>query len=306
MPGNADKFEFYVGWTCNHRCYFCSSRTQMEEEGTRQVTRAQAARTLLSFRLRGFKHVTFLGGEPLIQPVFPFAARLAKKLGLGTCISTNASVLQDAEACARLLKDIDDLVVSVPALGGPAQRALLGARPVDFDAVFRNVREHWRGNMLKANVVVLEHNLAELAGIAAKLPEWGVPEVVFTYPDLPNLERDPERLRHVPTYAQAAAAVVPAARAVLARGLRAHLADFPFCTIPRDLWPMTDDWSYANRIKLEPDGAQVDRADELPRWRKHFAACGKCSQKSRCWGGAGPLREMGRENELTAIPESQA
>ena len=98
-------FELQLGQLCNDRCVFCISG---------RITRAGEARLLpfepLAARLRqaraeGRTALTFLGGEPTIQPHFLELTRLAVALGFSPIVVfTNGSKAGRTDLIERVIE----------------------------------------------------------------------------------------------------------------------------------------------------------------------------------------------------------
>ena|GEM_PF-2220287 len=66
----------------------------------------------------------------------------------------------------KFIPYIDQLILSVQAIDPELQQTISRTKVlVEWDKVFENIEKHWKGNMLKANIVITQDNLPELFNI---------------------------------------------------------------------------------------------------------------------------------------------
>lgn len=107
-PGRK-RVEFNLGYACNNRCVFCSEALMRRSEPGRALAReldtATVLGNLLAFHRRGFRHVTFLGGEPTLRADFLKLVSGAKRIGYDRIfLTTNGRRLADRAYAAALMQ----------------------------------------------------------------------------------------------------------------------------------------------------------------------------------------------------------
>jgi wyosine [tRNA(Phe)-imidazoG37] synthetase (radical SAM superfamily) len=87
-------------------------------------------------------------------------------------VTTNATTLNFEKQAQKFLPYIDQLILSVEAIDRELQQVISRTKVfVEWDKVFENIEKHWKGNMLKANIVITQDNLPELFNIVKFLQE---------------------------------------------------------------------------------------------------------------------------------------
>ena len=78
--GDGDRVEIQLGHFCNNRCVFCVSGQLTEQKLAPRIELEPIVAALEAAAERGVRRVTFLGGEPTIQPSFQPALERAVAL----------------------------------------------------------------------------------------------------------------------------------------------------------------------------------------------------------------------------------
>src|SRR5579859_5352445 len=102
------EFELQLGHLCNDRCVFCKSGRLTEEGNAPLVPLEVLAEHVREAYAAGHRRITFLGGEPTIQPAFLDLVKLAVSLGFETIV-----IFSNGSKPART-----DLIEQVLATGG--------------------------------------------------------------------------------------------------------------------------------------------------------------------------------------------
>ena len=260
--------------------------------------------------------MTYLWGEPFIQPVFLDALRLWKKLGFTILVTTNATTLNFEKQAEKFLPYIDQLILSVQAIDPELQQTISRTKVlVEWDKVFENIEKHWKGNMLKANIVITQDNLPELFNIVKFLQGKWCKEIAITYPDVDveYYSREHVLEKITPRYSECVEQVVPIVDFCEEHSIRLKLPDFPFCVFPEEnrekYIPLTDDFDYANRLKaadvIMADNKvylwEVDREEVSPREREHVSNCEWCKYKQMCWWPSNKYKGLYGLDEINSI-----
>jgi len=93
------RVEIGLGYACNNRCLFCSEfyhqQDEIRLEAAKRLTTDYLKETIGRFHAEGYRHLTFLGGEPTIRKDFPELVRHAKAVGFETLyLTTNGRMLR--------------------------------------------------------------------------------------------------------------------------------------------------------------------------------------------------------------------
>ncbi|MDD2870377.1 MAG: radical SAM protein [Candidatus Gracilibacteria bacterium] len=310
---NYKRLEIYVGWTCNQKCTYCMEFPNMEKNWTKKVTKYDILKKLIKYKKKGYNHVTYLGGEPFIQPVFLDALMLGKKLGYTILVTTNASTLHIVSQASKYLPKIDELILSVEAIDRETQQKISRTNVyVQWEKVFENIYTFWKGAYLKANIVITKDNLEILSDIIIYLKEKGVKDIAITYPDI-DIEYYGEKhiLETVAIkYSDAVKKVLPIIDYCDKNNVNLKIPDFPFCVLPYDennkYIKLTDDYDYQTRVKILSSDHELDRKDLsnislTPRDRKHSEICLECKYKNICWGHSVGYESLFGLSEIKAI-----
>lgn len=282
----------YVWWTCNQKCTYCIEFPYMEKSWKKVVTKYSILKNLIKYKQLGYNHVTYLWGEPFIQPVFRDALLLWKKLWFKILVTTNATTLHIDKQASKFLPYIDELILSVEALDKETQQKISRTKVVvDWENVFNNINKYWRWEYLKANIVVTNDNLYLLSDIVYYLNEKWIKEIAITYPDLNTKYYTQEHIleKVAPKYSLVINEVLHIIDFCNTNGINLKLPDFPFCVLPSlDLIKLTDDYDYESRVKITTDENKLDRKDLnnfefVPRYREHWVKCNSCLYKKQCW-----------------------
>ena len=172
---------------CNLRCPFCEwdrslPRARQHADGT-EVLRLAAL--LSSWQAATGQPVllSWLGGEPLLWPALVNVAAHVQALGLRQSATTNGTPLGQPRMQQWVLKHFAELTVSVdgfadfhdPMRGWPGGFERLRDAVQSLHAQ-RACRESLK---LRANVVLMQQNVAAFPALCDELAGWGVDEITF-------------------------------------------------------------------------------------------------------------------------------
>lgn len=172
---------------CNLQCPFCAYDRRLERprNSADPAEIRRFAAVLAQWRDFTGRPVllSWLGGEPLLwEPLTALTRHCRRELGLAISTTTNGSSLHRPEVREHLLDAYAELTVSVD---GPADfHDSLRGRPGLFAGMKAGVsalaaakRRTGRGPLLRANVVLMRHNLTGLPALGRELAEWGITEI---------------------------------------------------------------------------------------------------------------------------------
>lgn len=174
---------------CNLGCGFCAYDRALNR--TRHEASASTAETFGELlgayqRLSGRRVlVSWLGGEPLLwSPLIEMSERFRLQHGLQLSLTTNGTRLDRPETRDLLTRLYAEVTVSVDGLGHfhDAVRGRAGL----FNHLAGNVsqlaadkRAHGTGPLLRANVVLMRDNVADLPRLCHEVARWGIEEITF-------------------------------------------------------------------------------------------------------------------------------
>ncbi len=175
---------------CNLRCKHCYNaekyfNTKSDVYMPEEMNLQQCLHTVKSFYDAGFKHIHFLGGEPLTSPHIFDVIRYAKKLNMITTINSNACLL-DSDA-RQLLIDlkVDQFAASLDGCSALVNDAIRGEGT--FETIITNMkllnglRRDTNSALETVFVFTLtKKNIFELSQLPSLAEEVGVDLIVLT------------------------------------------------------------------------------------------------------------------------------
>ena len=128
--------------------------------------------------------LSWLGGEPLLWRDWERCSALARSRGLAVSATTNATTLASPAARARVLEHLDELTVSVDAVG--AQHDALRGWPGGYRralAALRALADERATSApalrLRANIVLMRSTVDGFAALVGELAATGIDEISF-------------------------------------------------------------------------------------------------------------------------------
>lgn len=174
---------------CNLGCCFCAydralQRPRREVDG--ELIRAFGP-ILAEFQEKTGQQVlvAWHGGEPLLwEPLAALATEFRRRHNLRVSTTTNGTPLASAALRAHLIREYDELTISVDAPG--TDHDLLRDWPDGFAQLRQNVirlvgeiRQSGSGLKLRANVVLMRRTIGRFEELCRELAGWGIREVTF-------------------------------------------------------------------------------------------------------------------------------
>lgn len=128
--------------------------------------------------------LSWLGGEPLMWRDWVRYSALARSRGLAVSATSNGSTLASATARAQVLEYLDELTVSLDAIGSRHDilrgRAGLYARTLVAVSELATARARSGQRLrLRANIVLMRSTLDEFAGLTRQLAAAGIDEISY-------------------------------------------------------------------------------------------------------------------------------
>jgi MoaA/NifB/PqqE/SkfB family radical SAM enzyme len=286
-------FELQLGHLCNDRCVFCISG--------RLTSRRQApllAFDLLAERVRrayadGHRALTFLGGEPTIQPAFLPLVELAVSLGFERIVLfTNGSKAGRTDLVERVLATGGNFEWRFSFQGATeAAHEATTRRKGSFRQLLRAVeRVAAHGQPITANTCVVAQNHRSLAAFPALLSGLGVAQlhVDMIHPeDTGNLSLE-ELAPMMVRYSE----IVPHLREMVSgfpAGFDVNVGNLPPCFAP-DLAPYVHHGGQPTETTQAHDFGLVvlqdgrDKYAQKQRGKVKVPGCRSCRFDARCSG----------------------
>ena len=307
------RIEIYVWWTCNQKCTYCIEFEHMEETWGKKLTKYDIIKLLIKYKKQWYNHVTYLWGEPFIQPVFKDALNLWKKLWYTILVTTNATTLHIEREAKKYLPYIDELILSVEALDKELQQKISRSKTyVIWEEVFANIEKYWSWRYLKANIVITKDNLSELINIVKYLKQKGVTNIAIVYPDIVIKYYTTKHIKQkiAPRYNECIQEIIKVYNYCIDNNIDIKVTDIPFCIFPIDrideYIKITDEYDYWTRLKItnkweELDRKNLEKWDEIPRDRCQEKECSECIYIWKCWGPSVHYKKLFWLNEIKPI-----
>lgn len=159
---------------CNLSCIFCSRDAHVFRESENLSTPE-----IFSF-IKDKDVVTFLGGEPLLDPRLPYLLEYCKKEGKKTAIISNGLPFSNPEICKNVLENLDFLTLSITSFNSKTYNLLTGSNQFSFlQRAFENIlKSPYEKNIYKSiNIVLLNSNIERTPNIPQFIKKSGLHKV---------------------------------------------------------------------------------------------------------------------------------
>ncbi len=105
LPEVQKRVEINLGYKCNNNCIFCTEghNRRIYADLAEEYDFAKICSEISKFKQEGFKHITFLGGEPTIRKDFIKIVKYSRDIGFKTIfLTTNGRMLSNIDYAKRL------------------------------------------------------------------------------------------------------------------------------------------------------------------------------------------------------------
>lgn len=290
----APRVELFISSGCNLDCSFCCEAERIAKKS--YMPWEEIERKLRAAADGGMKLIQFMGGEPTIHPRFPDALALARDLGLRTFVISNIMRWEDPEFARAVGPLLDEIMVSVHALGDEKGLAVTGRKGwwQRFRKASEALRTEHRGSV-RCATVLSRLNVDDLDGIGDEVLSFAPTAwVLGNAVPVPGVRIDPE-LTNLSLGEQIALRPHFAALRdrCAARGCKLVFFCIPHCVLGPGLWDHSHDLFLSDQDLS--DGASRDvnfwsRADYHRRLapvtlaRERVDVCATCERRQQCGG----------------------
>jgi len=284
------QYEIQLGHMCNNRCVFCVSGQRTADRDAFPLEAAPLLEKIREGRAAGLRKVTFLGGEPTLQPEFMTCVREAVAVGYDeVVIFTNGAKTARGDFVDEVLGTGGNFAWRLSFQGGNALAHERTTKKLGSFGRLRQTLENLkaRGQKVSVNMCVVQSNYASVADFPKLLAPYGVWQVHLDMmrPKDAGRRTDEELRETIPRYSD----MVPALEAMVsgfAEGVDVNVGNLPFCIAPQLAPWIHHDGNKTFTVAI--DGDQLsdawDKYEVKARDKVKRDACGACAFDARCAG----------------------
>lgn len=308
--GDGQQIEIQLGHMCNNVCNFCVSGQLTQLKMAKRIDLAPILGVLEEARARGVERVTFLGGEPTIQPSFLPALRKAVELEFrDIVIFTN--LVRGREP--RFLEQVTDLGrflwrISIQG-GNEATHDLVVGRPGAFAKIEQGLE--WlgsRGHDLTANACIHEDSYRSAPDYVGLVQKHGIRQLHLDMvrPGSTGVRTEQEINHMLARYSDMAGPLGAMLDAFDAwdPSFEVNIGNLPLCVLPRHAHRIVHGGEETLTVTTDDNG-NLGRV-----WNKygyqgsdklHAEACGDCVMQPHCRGVPAAYAELHGMSELVPL-----
>jgi len=314
---SAAQVEIQLGHVCNNRCVFCVSGQLTGQGLARPLPIEPAIAALEEAAARGARKVTFLGGEPTLQPGLLRAIGRAIELGFTEVVlftngvkTARAGFVDEIleVAAARGFRGAFNWRFSIQG-GDEAAHDEVTRKPGSFRRLIAGVVHlQGRGQTITANACLNEHSYRSVGGYPGLAKKYGIRQIHLDQvrPRDAGVRSDDELRAMMPRYSS----MVPHLKAMLAAFERElgpdydiNVGNLPYCLMPE--WAHKIHHDGEATLTVAADGDQLSRPwDKYADKRQdkfHPPACEGCVYRGRCNGVFNKYAELHGVDEFRAV-----
>lgn len=300
--------DIFLNYACQAKCPFCYNPPLTPELIAWKLPTDRLAHELLDGHKKGFRGVTFSGGEVTLLPELPTMLRLARKAGYTSIGVISNGIRMADEGYTRELVDsgMSFCCLSIHA-GEPALHDELLAVPGAFAKMLRTL-EHLKAHDIPVvlNFVITRRNVDAMPAFIerfAALP--GIVEFQLYFPHYEGL-----MTVHADALKLAVSDVLPALTETFrrARSLGAEdkvfVYNMPPCSLPTIPMARLRNWEQeSTSLLIDPKGVDDGRFKNERRDRYKNAQCKLCSLDARCLGYESGYVQRYGDGDLRPVPK---
>ena len=308
-PG--ERVELRISKACRRRCVFCCEARGMRS-GVKFMPIREAAGLMRAFKIKGAKHITFIGGEPTIHPHFREIARLAKLMDYAVLLTTDGTGLAAPEFAGSVLPYIDELCLSIHWHDKKQARLITNTDFAfgDAEAAFGNIRRFSRLKTFMCHSVFNRLNAPHFPKIIDYVLSLGKPDAFMVSQMIP-WGRGLSAYNKLVMPMRALASVLPQIKESLdAAGCRMLVSGLPLCVLGKYA-EYSNDLRYSPRLVAQrgrswgaEDVMLLKKMDAPPLNRVKSGTCALCGASASCCGVFKEYLRLYGDSELSPMRDA--
>jgi len=311
--GDGQQIEVQLGHMCNNVCLFCVSGQLTQQRLAKRIPLESIVGVLEEARARGVDRVTFLGGEPTIQPSFLPALTRAVELGFSEIIIFTNLVRGREPRFLERVTSLGRFTWRVSIQGGNAEAH---DRVVGRDGAFAKIEQGlaWlgeRGHDLTANACINEDSYRSAPDYVDLVRRTGIRQLHLDMvrPGSTGVRTEAEMRHMLARYTDMAGPLGEMLDAFDAwdHDFEVNVGNLPFCVLPRHahriahggedtLTVTTDDGGRLGRIWNKYDYQAADKVKT--------EGCADCAFTAECRGVPALYASVHGTDELRAVSQA--
>jgi len=312
--GDGQQIEIQLGHMCNNVCLFCVSGQMTQQRLAKRVPLESIVAVLEEARARGVSRVTFLGGEPTIQPSFLPALQRALDLGFSDIVIFTNLVRGREPRFLEHVSQMGKFSWRISIQGGNEEaHDLVVGRVGAFAKIEAGLR--WlgeRGHDLTANACINEDSYRSAPDYVDLVRRHGIRQLHLDMVRPRNTGiRSAEEMEHMlARYSDMAGPLGEMLDRFDAWNpdFEVNIGNLPFCVLPRHAHRIVHGGE--DTITVSSDG----RGDSFRVWKKyehqgsdkvHVERCAECTFHSHCRGVPADYATLHGTDELQPITSAQ-
>jgi MoaA/NifB/PqqE/SkfB family radical SAM enzyme len=281
--------DVFLNYACQAKCPFCYNPPLTPELVAWKLPLDRLAHELLAGHKKGFRGVTFSGGEVTLLAELPTMLRLARKAGYSSIgvISNGIRLAEEAYTRELVESGMTFACLSIHA-GEPALHDELLAVPGAFAKALRAL-DHLEARAVPVvlNFVITRRNAAAMPAFIERFAaRSGVVEFQLYFPHYEGLMNV-----HAGALELAVSDVVPSLEAAFARARalgaedKVFVYNMPPCALPSVPRARLRNWEQeSTSLLIDPKGVDDGRFQNERRDRYKNEKCRSCALDARCLG----------------------
>lgn len=288
---NQGRTEIQLGHMCNNRCVFCVSGQRTERREALPLLPDPILGKIKELRDSGGRHLTFLGGEPTLQPAFMQALKYAVSLGFEeVVVHTNGVKTARASFVDEILAVGGNISFRLSFQGGTKEsHELTTQKDGSFNRLVESMKNITaRDKRISINMCVVESNYASVAAFPELFKPYNVWQVhLDMMRPLDSGDRTPEEIAGmIPRYSR----MRPHLEEMVAgfpEGFDVNIGNLPYCIAPKLARWIHHDGETTFTVAIDGDNDLSDpwnKYENKKRDKVKIESCRSCVFEPQCGG----------------------
>ncbi len=313
------EFEFQLGSVCNNRCNFCSSGQFTELRQGTILPLEDVLSALDDAYERGFRKVTFLGGEPTLYKTFLPALRHSVDLGFSEIVIFTNGVKARNPKWVRQVLSLGDFTWRFSIQGGnEAAHDQVTTRKGAFERIVAGITNVSRfpGQRITGNMCVNQESYRSLPDLPSLTHRLKVSQMCIdtVRPSGTGDRTDDYLAGIIPRYSDMAPFIDEMLTGFESDSpnCEVNLTNFPYCLAPQWAYLMSHggEATATNTFNRDEDGSrdqfEIDKYAFQKSDRVHPPGCEACVFRPLCAGIPEKYIELYGDEELRAVTRAEA